>query len=121
MALIRRYGLVGVAVGTLIPIALSATFIIYPAACRRVGLPVGRALADSVLPAVWPAFVVGLALALSRLISSGTLLAVVLQTVGGGLLYLALFFAVAIGRRDRTLYTAKVMELLGRRRLVSAA
>jgi O-antigen/teichoic acid export membrane protein len=121
MALIARFGLVGVAVGTLIPIALSSSFIVYPAACRRVGLPLGRAIAHSVLPAVWPAFVVGLALALSRLISSGTLLAVLLQTVGGGVLYLALFYSLAIGRHDRALYTAKVMELLGRRPLASAA
>jgi hypothetical protein len=36
-------------------------------------------------------------------------------------IYLALFFAIAIGRRDRALYIAKAMELLGRRRLASAA
>ena len=120
IALIKPFGLVGVAYGTLIPIALSAAFILYPAACRRVGLPIGEALMHSVLPAVWPAFVVGLALTLTRSISSGTLLAVVLQAVGGGVLYLALFFGIAIGRRDRALYTAKVMELLGRRRLATA-
>jgi O-antigen/teichoic acid export membrane protein len=120
MALIARFGLVGVAVGTLIPIAISAVFIIYPAACRRVGLPLGTAVRHAVVPAVWPVLVVGLILWLSRLISSGTLLAVVLQAVGGGLLYLALFFVVAIGRRDRALYAGKAMELLGRRGLVSA-
>lgn len=115
MLLIHRFGLVGVAVGTLIPIAFTAIFILYPASCRRVDLPLRRAVRESVLPAVWPAFVVGLALAGTRLISSGTLLAVVLQAVGGGVLYLTLFYAVAIGRRDRALYTAKAMELMGRR------
>src|SRR3954466_9151845 len=105
--LIHRYGLIGVAVGTLIPIAFTAFFILYPASCRRVGLPVTVALREAVLPAVWPAFVVGLALAGTRLISSGTLLAVVLQAGGGGLLYLALFYTVAVGRRDRALYAAK--------------
>ncbi len=121
IALIHRFGLIGVAVGTLIPIALSAFFIVYPAACRRVGLPLGRALAHSVVPALWPAVVVGLALAVSRLISSGTLLAVVLQAVAGCALYLALFFIVAIDGQDRALYGGKVMELLGRRRLAPAA
>ena len=119
--LIHRYGLVGVAVGTLIPIAFTAFFILYPASCRRVGLPVSEALTQAVLPAVWPAFVVAVVLAGTRLISSGTLLAVVLQAVGGGLLYLALFYSVAIGRHDRALYTTKAMELMGRRRLASAA
>ena len=74
----------------------------------------------SVLPALWPGFIVGLALALTRQISSGTLLAVAIQAVGGGVLYLALFFVMAIGRHDRALYTAKVFELVGRRRLAAA-
>ena len=34
------YGLVGVAIGTLIPVAFSSIFILFPAACRRVGVPV---------------------------------------------------------------------------------
>jgi O-antigen/teichoic acid export membrane protein len=117
IALIKPFGLVGVAYGTLIPIAFSAFFILYPASCRRVGLPISDAVMHSILPAVWPAFVMGGVLALTRSISSGTLLAVVLQAVGGSVLYLALFVTVAIGRRDRALYTGKAMELLGRRRL----
>jgi O-antigen/teichoic acid export membrane protein len=118
VALVRDFGLVGVAVGTLVPIALSAAFILYPAACRRVGLPIGRAVADSVVPAVWPALVViAIGMAASRTLPTGTLLAVVLQAVAGGALYLVLFFAVAIGRHDRALYTEKALELLGRRRV----
>jgi O-antigen/teichoic acid export membrane protein len=119
--LIHRFGLIGVAVGTLIPIAFTAFFILYPASCRRVGLPLGQALMHSVLPAVWPAFLVGAGLAFTRHISSGTLLAVVVQAAGAGALYLALFYLVAIGRHDRALYTSKVMELMGRRRLASSA
>ncbi len=121
IALIKPFGLIGVAIGTLIPIALSAIFILFPASVRRVGLPIGYAITHSVLPALWPAAVVGAGLALTRLISSGTLLAVVVQAGAASVLYLALFFAIAIGRRDRALYTSKAMELLGRRRLVSAA
>ncbi len=121
IALIKPFGLVGVAIGTLIPIAFSAMFILFPASVRRVGLPIGYAITHSVLPALWPAAVVAAGLALTRLISSGTLLAVVLQAGAASVIYLALFFAIAIGRRDRALYTAKAMELLGRRRLVPAA
>jgi O-antigen/teichoic acid export membrane protein len=122
IALVEPYGLVGVAYGTLIPIAVSSMFIIYPAACRRVGLPVSHAVVHSVLPAIWPALVViGVGLWLSHSAPSGTLLAVLLQAIAGGALYLALFFALAIGRRDRALYTAKALELLGRRSVPSAA
>ena len=120
VAFIKPFGLVGVAYGTLIPIAISAIFIVFPAACRRVGLPIGVAVRHSVFPALWPALIVGTVLAITRHISSGTLLAVLVQATGGGLLYLALFFVIAIGRRDRALYTAKFVELIGRRPLAAA-
>lgn len=122
IALIGPYGLTGVAWGTLVPIALSATFILYPAACRRVGVPVRHAFVRSVLPATWPALVVlGVGFWFSRLLRGGTVLAVVLEALAAAALYLALFIAFAIGRRDRALYTAKALELLGRRGIAPAA
>jgi O-antigen/teichoic acid export membrane protein len=111
--LVRWWGLVGVAVGTLVPIAFSACVVLYPAACRRVGLPL-RAVV-SVVPALWPAVVVCAALVVTRKISPVTLPAIAAQIAFGGLLYLALFI-IAIGRRDRAIYTAKVLELLDHRR-----
>jgi O-antigen/teichoic acid export membrane protein len=114
--LVRQYGLVGVAVGTLVPIALTAGLILNPAACRRVGLPQTRLLTHAVLPTVWPAAVMAAVLILLRDISSGTFLAVALAAACGGVVYLALFFGIAVGRRDRALYLAKARELIGRNR-----
>jgi hypothetical protein len=48
-------------------------FVLFPAACRRVGLPVVRVARH----AVWPTLVVGLSLTGMRRLASGTLLAVV--------------------------------------------
>jgi O-antigen/teichoic acid export membrane protein len=110
--LVRHYGLMGVAIGTLVPIAVCAVFILNPAACRRVGLSLRRQLLHSVLPAVWPALVMALLLTYTSAAANGTLLAVALQAVASALLYYAIFFGVAIGRADRLLYTAKVRELL---------
>jgi hypothetical protein len=118
--LIGRFGLQGVAWGTLIPIAVSAVFILYPAACRRVGVSPARALVQSIIPALWPALIVAPLLVLTRHISSGTVLAVVLQAALGSLVYLALFFTVAIGKRDRADYIAKVSSEARRRRLQPA-
>jgi O-antigen/teichoic acid export membrane protein len=112
--LVRVWGLTGVAVGTLVPIAFAAFVIVQPAACRRVGLPLRTALMRSVVPALWPAVVTGAALTLTRGLSSVTLPAVLAQSVFGGVLYFALFF-LAIGSRDRALYATKVHELLDRR------
>ena len=56
IALIKPFGLVGVAVGTLIPIAFSSIFILYPAACRRVGVAARPSASRSrCCPALWPA------------------------------------------------------------------
>ena len=95
-------------------------FILYPAACRRVGVPLTRAFTQSVLPVLWPAFAMAGLLAATRHISSGTLLAVAFQAAAGGVLYLALFFTLAIGKRDRADYLAKVGQLTRRRRLQPA-
>jgi O-antigen/teichoic acid export membrane protein len=114
IVLVQVWGLVGVAVGTLVPIAFSAFVVLHPAACRRVGLPLRTALFRAVLPALWPAVVTGAALAVMREMSPATLPAVLAHLVFGSVLYFALFF-LAIGSRDRALYTAKVHELLGRR------
>jgi Na+-driven multidrug efflux pump len=112
--LVSLWGLAGVAVGTLVPVAFAAFVIVHPAACRRVGLPLRTALMRSVVPALWPALVSGAALTLTRGMLSVTLPAVLAQMVFGGVLYFALFF-LAIGSHDRALYAAKVHELLGRR------
>jgi O-antigen/teichoic acid export membrane protein len=111
--LVHVWGLIGVAIGTLVPIAFSALVILYPAACRRVGLSIGTALFRAVLPAAWPAAVVAAVLVMSRGMLPGTLLGVLVQIGLSGVLYLALF-VMAIGPRDRVVYSAKAMELLGR-------
>jgi O-antigen/teichoic acid export membrane protein len=108
--LITRYGLVGVAVGTLIPIAASAIFIIFPAACHRVQLPIARALRHAVWPAAWPAVAVGFALALVHRATGATLGLALVEAAAAGLLYAALFI-LAVGRRDRAIYTARIWEL----------
>lgn len=112
--LIHWYGLAGVALGTLIPVAFSAIFVLYPSACRQIGLPLRRAVTEAIIPALWPAVVVGALLALTRGISSGTLLAVLLQAAAAFVLYLALFLAVAVDRDDRDLYLGKLLQLVRR-------
>jgi peptidoglycan biosynthesis protein MviN/MurJ (putative lipid II flippase) len=112
--LIHWYGLAGVALGTLIPVAISSIFVLYPSACRQIGLPVRRAVTEAIFPAVWPAVAVGILLALTRSISSGTLLAVLVQAAVAFVLYVVLFFGVAIARDDRHLYLGKMLQLVRR-------
>jgi O-antigen/teichoic acid export membrane protein len=54
IVLVKPLGLLGVALGTLIPVATSGLFILYPAACRRVHVPLSRPLVQAIWPAMWP-------------------------------------------------------------------
>jgi O-antigen/teichoic acid export membrane protein len=111
--LVKPFGLVGVAVGTLVPVAFSTIFVLFPAACRRVGVPMGTAVRFAIWPGLWPAVVVGVALQGVKLISPGSLLAVVGEAAFAAALYFALF-ALAIGRHDRTEYVTKALAIMGR-------
>ncbi len=121
LLLVKRFGLVGVAVGTLIPIAAASSLVLFPAACRRVDVSVIRAFRHAVWPALWPALAISAMLILTRGISTGTFRGVLMQVAAADLLYLALFFLIAIGARDRKRYRDQIVEIIGRRgRLVPA-
>src|SRR4029453_8827694 len=107
VALVRPLGLVGVALGTLIPVVCSTCFFVFPAACRRVSLPLHTFVARAIWPALWPALVLGAAyLTVLPPDLPRTLSMVALRSGGGGLLYLALFGLVAISLPDREMYTS---------------
>ena len=112
VALVRPLGLRGVALGTLIPLALSTWFIVYPAACRRVGMPLRRLVTHSILPALWPAIVMACLYALVPATSPRPLRIVALQSMIGVVVYMALFVGIAVGRRDRTMYISMARQLL---------
>ena len=48
---------VTVALGTLVPVVSAAVLVLFPAACRRVGVRVSTAALHALWPAAWPAVV----------------------------------------------------------------
>jgi len=121
IALVRPIGLLGVALGTLIPVAASGVFVLYPAACRRVGVSLTRPLVEAVWPAMWPAAIMIVALRLGQRMAPSTLFEVALHLAVGGLIYLGLFIAFALGAAERQLYWSKLRSMVMRRSLVAAA
>lgn len=115
IVLVRRYGLIGVALGTLIPLAVVSTFVLFPAACRRVDLSVTKALTQAVWPAFWPVIPMALLLALTRNLAGASLPFILAQSVGAGALYALLFLWLAIGREERVWYFDKIKRVLGGR------
>ena len=112
IALVKPYGLIGVAIGTVVPVTLMALFVNFPRACRRVGVTPSRALRQAVWPALWPAFVMVLFLRLARPVGGVSLAAVGVKLMLGALIYEAVFLGMAIGADERRWYLRKARELI---------
>ena len=114
IVLAQRIGLVGVALGTLIPLALASVFLITPAACRRSELSMREFLTSAVWPALWPTLVMVAVLLLTRDLIGNHPAGLVFNTLLGGTVFLTLLFGVAIDRTERAWYFAKLRQLRGR-------
>jgi O-antigen/teichoic acid export membrane protein len=118
---IRRFGLVGQAMGTLVPVALTSILILWPAACRRVGVNVVSAFFAAVWPTVWPVAVMALIVIPLRDALPAKLIYIAATAVAGGIGYTAVFLAFAVKREERRIYITKASELLRARRGIAAA
>ena len=112
--LVRRYGLIGVALGTLMPLAAVSIFVLFPAACRRTGIPVSQALSAAVWPAVWPTGLVACLLIVTRNLLSASPATIVLQAALASLAYASLFLGLAVPSGERRWYLDKGRLLLRR-------
>lgn len=112
--LVRVYGLIGVAIGTLIPMVVMAMFVVFPKACRRVGLSVWTVVRASVWPATWPAIVMGIFVVLTRGRIQGSWSLLILQSFVAALIYAGLFLVFAINRNERDWYFNKIKEIFRR-------
>jgi O-antigen/teichoic acid export membrane protein len=121
VVLIRPFGLIGVALGTMIPVTLASALVLYPAACRRVGLPVTQPVVQAMWPPLWPAAGMVAALWLGRRIPPTNLFEVALHLAVGGLIYATLFGGVAIRPEERRLYWMKLRDLIPHSRRAPAA
>lgn len=114
MVLVTPLGLPGVAIGTLVPVACAACFVLFPAACRRVDLPVAHTLRFSVWPAAWPAAAMAAIIWAGAPVAGPHLYRLALLLIASGLVYQALFFGFAISPSERQFYWSKARELVRR-------
>jgi O-antigen/teichoic acid export membrane protein len=120
VVLVRWLGLIGVAIGTLIPIVLGAGLVIFPSACRRVEISVPDALAQAAWPALWPGLLMALMLAATRNLFGANLIYIALQSIAAGGVYALIFLMFALRREERRWYTDKLRRLLGKARAAAA-
>jgi O-antigen/teichoic acid export membrane protein len=114
LILVRFYGLIGVAVGTLIPMIVIAMFVVFPTACRRLDLSVWSVVRQSVWPATWPALVMSGFVIVTRGRISGSWMLLMFQALVAALIYVALFVSFAISRNERDWYFNKLKEIFRR-------
>ena len=112
---VRWYGLIGVAIGTLIPMVVFPLFVVFPAACQRVELSRWTVIRQSVWPAAWPAMVMAAFILAAKRFSDGSWRWLVVQAMVAALIYVALFLLFAISRDERDWYFNKVKEVFRRR------
>jgi O-antigen/teichoic acid export membrane protein len=118
---IRHYGLIGQAMGTFVPVVFTSLFILWPAACRRVGIGPLHAFREAVWPAIWPAVMMAAITIPLRDALPQRLFDVAVVGAIGAVCYLGVFLAFAVKREERMSYVAKLGELAKRRRRVAAA
>lgn len=119
--LVKPFGLIGVALGTVIPVSIMATAVVFPAACRTLHLSTWSGYRQIVWPAVWPAAIVMLLVAETRFAVPVRILAVLAHVGVGALAYAGLFFAGGLDREERQWIVTKVTELWKRRGEMLAA
>lgn len=121
IAMVIPFGLAGVALGTLVPILLAAMLVVFPAACRRVELPIGHAVLAAVWPAVWPATFMVLFLIATRSLVGDSLIAVGVEVAMAALVYVAAFVFLGLSADERRFYLSKAGALAARWRLQPAS
>jgi O-antigen/teichoic acid export membrane protein len=115
IAIVKPFGLAGVAIGTLVPVCIASSLLVFPAGCRRVQLSLGRGLAEAVWPAVWPAAAMAAFVYVTRDLVPVSLVAVGAEMATACVVYVAAFVAFGINRRERRFYVTKTFGLLQRR------
>lgn len=121
VTLVRFLSYAGVAIGTIVPIAVAGLFIVFPTACRRVGVPVAMAVRLAILPPLWPGILLAGALLAVRARVGGSLVGVVGLLGAGVVGYLLLFVFVALDADERSRYLARWHALRSRARLQPVA
>jgi O-antigen/teichoic acid export membrane protein len=119
--LVRPFGLVGIALGTLTPVAIACIFILIPKACRRAQLPLTTMIHRAIWPALWPAVPAALAVLAMRAAVSTGLVAVLAGSAAGGLVYAVTFLAFAVDESERQRYLRLATAIFRRPDLAAAA
>jgi hypothetical protein len=113
LVLVRYYGLVGVAIGTAVPITLGNLGILLPAACRQAGLGVGAFLrAVAIAPTIGALPALTVCLFLRSILRADSLSAIALQSSIVALVYVAAVWMVGFEKQVREQYRSYARNVI---------
>lgn len=108
IGLVKTLGILGVALGTAIPVSVGVLFVV-PHACRRLDLQVARFWQEAIWPVLWPAAPAGAALWLLReALAPNHVVSVLALGAVGAALYLGLVYGLALTPDARATLQARV-------------
>ncbi len=105
LILVRSYGLLGVAIGTAVPVVVANLFVLAPAACRQVGVGITSfARAVAIAPLVGALVAVPAGVALRGWWPPQSVAGILGEGAGVGLLYLLVVWTIGFDHGVRTRY-----------------
>ncbi len=111
--LVKRFGMWGVAAGTMVPVIVANAFVMIPAGCRQVGLPVAEYLRHVARPAAIGALpAIATCVAFRWMLPPESLAAVVGEGFVVGVVYLVAVALRGLDSRVRTRYMEQGRQLL---------
>jgi O-antigen/teichoic acid export membrane protein len=117
VVLVRPLGLLGVAVGTLVPVALGHLLMMFPHACHAVALPVRTALRETLRPALAGGSAASVVCVLLRLMSPPlSTRAVMLEAAVTGTIYCLAAYTFGFSGGVRDAYARQAMTVVRRTR-----
>jgi O-antigen/teichoic acid export membrane protein len=112
LVLVRQYGLVGVALGTAVPIVIGNLAILLPATCRQLGMSVRRFVSDvATAPAIGALPAIAACLLLRRTFAAESLWAIAIQASAVGATYAGTVWVAGFERSVRDRYLAHARQI----------
>jgi len=109
LVLVRTMGLLGVAVGTLVPLVIGHLVVMLTAACRAVGISLSRCLYETTRPAVIGAVIASCACAVLRMTRPpASAAAVIADGIMIAMVYLASLATIGFDGATRRVYASQV-------------
>jgi O-antigen/teichoic acid export membrane protein len=103
IALVKPLGLIGVALGTLIPTSLECLLFVTPYSMRVIGINLRSALMEIYLPVIGPAIMMSVVLlGLRYLLEPTTLISILAIGSLGLLVYVSIYLSIGASTQERT-------------------